>query len=115
MNVAGHQKKAKEIEASLQKLLPDPEGIHVVAIVELTYGLLFHLIAIGMETKYGRHIDTHVGLSRELRTVGEGGIAELFVKLDSLRAGRWYGAKGNGNIVRKCTEFIQEVKGWVEQ
>ena len=40
MDIDGHKKKADEIENSLNELLPDPNGQHVVAIVELTYGLL---------------------------------------------------------------------------
>jgi hypothetical protein len=56
MNASGHKMKAEEIESSLNQLLPDPQGIHVVAIVELSYGILLHLIAYGMETKYGRHL-----------------------------------------------------------
>ena len=110
INVDGHKKKVAELERSLDKLLPDPEGEHVVAIVELTYGILLHVVAIGMESKYGRHLDTHVGLPRELRNVGEKHIAELFVTLDSFRAGRWYGSKGNGKIVRECLKIIKEVK-----
>lgn len=61
----------------MSRLLPDPEGENVVAIVELTYGILLHLIAAGMETKYGRHLDTHAGLPRELRKAGEVDIAEF--------------------------------------
>jgi len=48
MNAEGHKLKAGEIKRSLEKLLPDKKGIHVVAIVELTYGILQHLIAYGM-------------------------------------------------------------------
>jgi len=112
MNIDGHRKKVKELENSLNELLPDPEGRHVVAIVELTYGILLHMIAIGMETKHGRHLDTHVSLARELRQVGETNIAELFGMLDSFRAGRWYGSKGNGKIVNKCLKIIKQVKKW---
>ena len=112
MNIDGHRKKVKELENSLNELLPDPEGRHVVAIVELTYGILLHMIAIGMETKHERHLDTHVGLPRELRRVGETNIAELFGMLDSFRAGRWYGSKGNGKIVNKCLKIIKQVKKW---
>jgi len=114
MNADGHKRKAEEIENSLQKLLPDPDGKHVVAIVELTYGLLQHLIAVGMERKFGRHLDSHVGLPRELRKAGAVDIAEIFVRLDSSRAGRWYGSKGNGNVVRQCNQFIEQVKNWLE-
>jgi hypothetical protein len=70
MNAEGHRKKANEIKGSLEKLFPDKEGKHVVAVVELTYGILQHLISYGMEKKYGRHLNTHVGLCKELRTLG---------------------------------------------
>lgn len=76
MTAEGHKRKAEEIERSLQKLLPDPEGVNVGAIVELTYGILQHFIAYGMETKHNHHLDTHVGLPRELRNAGESEIAE---------------------------------------
>ncbi|MCD6108358.1 MAG: hypothetical protein J7J89_02640 [Thermoplasmata archaeon] len=112
MNVEGHKNKAKELERSLSRLLPDPEGENVVAIVELTYGILLHLIAAGMETKYGRHLDTHAGLPRELRKAGEVDIAEIFEMLDTFRAGRWYGSKGDGEIVEKCLDLIRKVKEW---
>ena len=46
MNTDGHKEKVKELEGSLNKLLPDPEGRHVVAVVEFTYGILLHIITI---------------------------------------------------------------------
>lgn len=70
INADGHQQKAEDIENSLQELLPDPEGKHVVAIVELTYGLLQHLIAFGIKQKHGRHLDSHIVLPREPRKAG---------------------------------------------
>jgi hypothetical protein len=115
MNAEGHKKKAEEIETSLNKLLPDPAGIHVVAIVELTYGILQHLVAFGMESKYGKHLDTHVGLPRELRMVGEIDAAVIFETMDMFRAGRWYGSKGNGDIVEQCLDFINKIKEWVSK
>jgi len=48
MKAEGHKKKAEEIKKSLKKLLPDERGANVVAIVELTYGTVQHLIAYGM-------------------------------------------------------------------
>lgn len=65
-----------------------------------------------MEIKHGKHLDTHVGLPRELRKVGEKNIAEIFGMMDSFKAGRWYGSKGNGKIIKKCLEFIEETKKW---
>jgi hypothetical protein len=69
MNADGHKMKAFEIRSSLEELLPDEEGKHVVAIVELSFGILQHLIAYGMEMKYGRHLNSHIGLCKELRSI----------------------------------------------
>lgn len=112
MNVDGHQKKAKEIEGALNQLIPDPEGKYVAAIVELSYGMIQHIIACKMEKKYGDHLDTHAGLHRMLRHFKEYEIAEVFQKLDSIRAGRWYGSQGNGNIVDECNKYLIIVKEW---
>lgn len=32
--------------------------------------------------------------------------------LDTFRAGRWYGSKGDGEIVEKCLDLIRKVKEW---
>lgn len=114
-NIEGHKKKAKEIEDSLGKLLPDPDGKHVVAIVELTYGIAQHSIASGMENKYGKHLDTHAGLPRELRRLGAIDIAMIFETIDMFRAGRWYGSKGNGDVVQQCLEFIEKIEEWASK
>lgn len=112
MNADGHHRKAREIEGALKQLIPDPDGIYVVAITELSYGMVQHVIACKMEMKYGEHLDTHVGLSRELRLKGEIEIADLFEDMDNLRAGRWYGGKTNGKTIDRCLEFIKKVKIW---
>ncbi len=112
MKPEGHKAKANEIKDSLQELLPDPEGRHVVAVVELTYGIVQHLIAYGMEIKYNKHSDTHVGLPRLLRNFNEDKVAALFERLDSLRQGRWYGSRANGDVVKECLEIIKQIEGW---
>jgi len=112
MKAEGHLTKAKEIKESMEKLLPDPEGKNVVAIVELSYGIILHLIAYGIETKYRQHLDTHVGLPKFLRELGEVKIAEDFERLDTFRQGRWYGGRGNGEVIKECLEIIQRVEVW---
>lgn len=114
MDAEGHKDKAEEIKKSLEKLLPDEDGVHVVAVVELSYGILQHLIAYGMEQRYGRHLNTHIGLCKELRELGEVRIAEIFDSMSTFRAGRWYGGKGNGDIIMRCLEYINEVEEWAK-
>ena len=104
----------QDLAARIEKLQPDEEGKHVVAVVELTYGIIQNLIAYEMEKKYGRHLNTHIGLCKELRTLGEDKTAEIFETIDTFRHGRWYGGKGNGNIVKKCLELIKEVESWLK-
>lgn len=112
MNSKGHKKKAKEIESSLKVLLSNKRDERVAAILELSYGMMQHIIAFEMENKYHEHTDTHVGLPKNLRKFQEIEIAEIFENLDVLRAGRWYGSKGNGDIVKRCLEYVEKVKKW---
>lgn len=104
--------KALKIEESLKKLLPDEKDESVAAVVELTYGIIQHLLFYGCETKYNEHINNHVGLSKFLVDKGAQEMAELFRRLDEFRAGRWYGGQENGEIVKSCLKFIKEVKKW---
>ena len=107
-----HMNKANKVRGSLNKLLPDPTGEHVAAITELCFGLAQHLLAYGMETKHDVHKDTHVGLPRLLRQHSEGQVATAFERLDQLRAGRWYGGRGNGKVVEECLTLVELIERW---
>ncbi len=113
MRSEDHLSKAQELRRSLDLLLPDPNGHHVAAITELCYGLAHHLIAGGMDIRHGLHKDTHAGMPQLLRQHGEDEIALAFEHLDQLRAGRWYGGKGNGEVVRECLKLLQQIEAWV--
>lgn len=112
MKKEGHREKSLKLKKSLEKLLPDPEGINVEAITEISFGIAIHLIAYGMEHKYEEHLDTHTGLPKFLPSKGENKIAELFETLVTLRQGRWYGGKGNGDVVKECIRIIGEMEKW---
>ena len=114
VKLEGHLNKANQIRASIEKLIPDLEGKNVVAIVALTYGVAQHLIAYGLEKKYKQHLDTHVGLPKLLRDLGEVKTAEDFERLDTFRQGRWYGSRGNGEIVKQCLEIIRSLEEWTK-
>ena len=54
MKAEDHLKKVNEIKASIDVLKGDET--HVIAVVELAYGLAQHLIAYGLDNKYGERI-----------------------------------------------------------
>jgi hypothetical protein len=111
MNADGHLRKSEELWHSIEKLLTEPEE-DVVAIVELAFGMCHHLIACGAERRFGRHIDTHAGVSRLLRESGAHEVANAFEQLGTLRQGRFYGGKGDGPTVAKVMEIIETVRRW---
>ena len=104
MKREGHLKKANEIRSSINSLEKDEKNTS--AIVELTYGCTLHYIAFGSEMKFGTHQDLHNGLIRFLRERDEDEIADLFSKLETIRHGRWYGGKGNGDTINEVMEIL---------
>lgn len=112
MKAESHLLKAEEIEVTINFIKDDPS--HVSSLVELVYGCVIHYLAYGCEKKFGRHLDTHVRLQRFLREKDESEIAAVFGTLDSIRHGRWYGGKGNGDAVEDVVEILEITKRWVE-
>jgi len=113
MNAEGHLKRAEEIRKSIE-VLKDDEN-HVSSIVELVYGCALHYIAYGCEKRFGVHQDLHNQLIRFLRERGEDEIALLFSELDTLRHGRWYGGKGDGETVVKVLEILDAIRRWKDE
>ena len=113
MKADGHLKKAREIKASIAILRDDPS--HLVAVVELCYGMAQQYIAYGLEAKFGEHRDTHAGLPSLLREKDQGDIAMQFERLDTLRHGRWYGGKGNGDVLDEALAIISEIERWATE
>ena len=111
MNAEGHLRKSEELWHSIEKLVSEPEE-DVVAIVELAFGMCHHLVAHGAERRFGRHIDTHAGVSRLLRENGAHEVANAFEQLGTLGQGRFYGGKGDGPTVAKVLEIIDTIRGW---
>lgn len=114
MQKDGHLETAVQLEKSARQLLFAPEE-HVKAIVELIFGSAHHYIAHGLDVKYGEHSDDHTRDAGVLRRVGELDIAQRFESLDRLRAGRFYGRKGNGETVAECIKLLEEIKTWSEK
>lgn len=84
----------------------------MIAVVELSYGMIIHLLAYGLDKKCGEHRDVHQGLPAFLRKHGQQEIATLFEKMDTLRHGRWYGGKGNGDVVKEAIKIADRIERW---
>jgi len=110
MKAEGHLDKVRKIKKSIELLRGDEENVE--AIVEICYGLAHHLIAYGLETRFGEHKDTHQGVPTLLRQHGQSEIAIHFERLDTLRIGRWYGGKGNGEVVEESLKIIEAIERW---
>lgn len=103
----------KQLEESARELSRDPDR-HVKAIMELVFGAAHHYIAARLEQRHGEHSDKHGENPGLLRKCGEAKMAELFESIDRLRTGRFYGRKGNGEIVVQAFKLLEEVKGWLK-
>lgn len=113
MNADSHLQKARELEGTIEFLMSDPQKErHLASIVETIYGAAQHWIAYAMQTRHGTHPDTHAGMARLLREYGYLDIANLFGRLDGLRVGRWYGGKGNGEVIAECQNILAQIRQW---
>jgi len=113
MKMEGHLDKAKEIKSSINSLEKDEKNTS--AIVELVYDCALHYIAFGSENKFRTHQDLHGGLIKFLRERDEDEIADQFAKLDTIRHGRWYGGKGNGDTIKEVIKILDKIEGWKDE
>ena len=66
--------------------------------------------------KSSEHTKTsHTDLIRFLRERDEDGIADLFSKMETIRHGRWYGGKGNGNTIKEVLKILNKIEGWKDE
>ncbi|MFA5772592.1 MAG: hypothetical protein WC974_07670 [Thermoplasmata archaeon] len=115
MKKEDHFHKADSIKKSIERLINGHTDEDVAAVVELAYGAAQHLISYGMEKKYKLHKDTHTGMASQLRDRGEDNIAIMFEKLETYRQGRWYGGKGDGEIIKACLKIIEDIERWAKE
>jgi hypothetical protein len=113
MKAESHLARGNEIRSSINSLEKNKENVS--AIVELVYGCAFHYIAFASEKKFGTHLDIHNGLMRFLRERDEDKTADLFSDLETIRHGRWYGGKGNGDTIKKVLKILRIIEGWKDE
>lgn len=107
MNINKHIQKAKRLESSIKKLDVESDW---ESIVEICYGIALNYIAIICEIKLKKHIDTHKGLPKFLDQNELNKLATWFRELDTLRQGRWYGGKQNGETAKIAISIIKKLK-----
>ena len=110
MNEEGHRQRAEELKGS-RALLTPPEG-HIALYTEASLGIAHQLFMAGSQRKYGTHEDQHQGLARWLRDRGETAMAEHLTELEAMRAGRWYGRRGNGSAAQRQDELLDAIAQW---
>lgn len=112
MDAEKHLQRAREIDATLAKVHPDEAD--VAAVVELAYGAAHQYAAAYLLRQHDDHHDKHQGVARALEQRGRLEAAEAFQRLTVLRAGRWYGGKGNGKVIRECLELLDVFRRLVQ-
>lgn len=107
MKIEKHLEKAKRLDSIQQKMDPQQEW---EMIVEAVYGSAMNYIAYFCEKNLGNHQNTHKGLARFLDENDLGNIAALFRELDIHRQGKWYGAQGDGDTVRRVRTILDGIR-----
>lgn len=112
MKSQGHRETGNQLEESAKELMTDAEK-HVKAIIELIFGAAHHYAAAGLEERHGEHPEKHQQIPGFLRKNKEEKISLAFESIDSIRAGRFYGRKGNGEMVKQALENLEVIKKWL--
>lgn len=108
MDAAKHLAKAEELSASLRRL--QPTGADVAATVELAHGCAHQYAAAYLFERHGEDHDKHQRVASALGKHGLGEAAQAFQRIQTLRAGRWYGGQGNGEVVKECLKLVEPLR-----
>jgi hypothetical protein len=108
-----HLQNARELEVSIRELAKLDPDKHIRLIVEGAFGAAHHYIAYGCDLKHGVHSDKHEGVPAMLRRLGREEISKIFERLDTIRHGRFYGSKRNGEIVEEILQLLENLKRWL--
>jgi len=110
MNTDGHLAAAEEFRVSMAAL--QPSGDHIRLYAEAGVGRALHLRCVGAQRRFQVHREQHEGLMRWLRERDEGAMADVFLELESIRTGRWFGRQGNGDVAERLDQLLQQIAAW---
>jgi hypothetical protein len=112
MNSDGHLKKAQQMYDDILRLKEDDDEKRASSIVELSFLCAHHYCAYGCERRFQKHTDNHSQISKLLIGEGADDMAEVFIALESKRAGAAYGGKSNGGNIEEVSELLDIVIQW---
>ncbi|MBI2940834.1 MAG: hypothetical protein HYY04_10395 [Chloroflexi bacterium] len=104
-----HRQALTELRTARARLIV-PDDIRACA--ELSFGMAFHLLALGVQRRYGAHRENHEGLGRWLRARGHLDVADVWGQLENFRTGRWYGRQGNGDAAMAIDQLLEQLEAW---
>lgn len=104
----GHEKKARRLEATIDKLSDAPD---YETIIESCYAASVQYLALACIRRVRDHLDTHKGLPGFLDKNGLSDLAASFRDLELLRTSRYYGARGDGRAAKEAKQILAEIKG----
>ena len=85
MKPENHRQRAEALESQIP-LLTDPS-----AIIEICWGAAYQWICFGCDRKYGKHPQTHTGVVKYLRQLGDQCASDTWANMENMRIGGFYG------------------------
>ena len=105
MKAESHMEKAKAIERDFKRVESDSVK------AECLFGIALNYIAFITEKRIGKHQDIHKGLYRFLIENGFPDLAGLWIEIEQIRQGGWYGRQG---FPARGYEILDKIRGEIE-
>lgn len=111
MKPEAHRQRAQEVLASRAKLRDETD---VALYVNATFHIAHQTLAAYLLETFDEHHDKHQTIPGALRRRQLFAAAAAFQGLETLRAGRWYGARANGETMHRADELLKTIMAEVE-
>lgn len=106
MKPENHRLRAEALETQIP-LLTDPS-----AIIEICWGAAYQWICYGSDRKYGQHPQTHTGVARYLRQLGDTWASDSWANMESMRIGGFYGTQNTTTQADRAKQLLEELRTW---
>ena len=110
MKPEGHLDKAKAFETRASRWESDRDA---PSVIEDIFDATVHYTAYGINTKYGKDIDSHAAQKRFLREQKENDVYSAYENIEYLRISSVYGGGWNGERIEEALEHLEVIKRWI--